>query len=98
MNYIATSANNSNASIGVASTAILPANNSRIGLTLSNISDTDIYIAFGADAVVGSGTYLKAGGGSLILDNTLMCTLAINGISASASKSVTFTEFLNKIN
>lgn len=97
MSLIATQANNDSVAVGTSNTTVLAENNSRIGLTISNISDTDIYLGFGEAAVVGKGTYLKANGGSLTLDNTLLCQLAIYAISASSSKNVSFTEFLNKI-
>ena len=59
--YIGITPTHSTVSVAVTTTAVIAANASRTALLLQNISDTDIYLKFGASATVGTGILLKAG-------------------------------------
>lgn len=79
--------------VTTSSTAILAANNARKYVAIVNDSDTTIYLAFGAAAVVNKGIRLNAAGGSLELTPPEMYRGAINGIhGGSGNKRVTVVE------
>lgn len=84
-------------SIANTSTAILTADAGRMGLILSNDSDEVLYLAFGEAAVLNQGVRLEATaagreGGVLTMD-TLVSTQAINAISTSGTKNLSYTAF-----
>lgn len=81
--------------VGAVTTVVLAEKTGRIGLVLCNDSDEAMYLAFGASAVMNSGTRLNANGGTILLDNALMSAQAINAICASGGKVLTYTEFYN---
>lgn len=83
-------------SVGVASTVVVAANNARRGLVLVNDSDSDIYIARGTAAVVGSGIKLNAGGGTFENDSKKdgLPVDDFNAISTAAAKNLSVTEHL----
>ena len=87
-----TTSTSSKVSVGTGSTAVLTANAGRKGIILSNDSDADLYLAFGAAAVMNEGVLLSVDG-VLKLDSALMSTQAINAISAAGTKNLAFTEF-----
>jgi len=84
---------NKGVDIGTTSTVILDANTSRYYFAIINDSDTDIYLALGADAVAHQGIRLNAHGGSFELVSRDMYRFAINGIHAgSGTKRVTVVD------
>lgn len=84
-----TSANNTYATVGVVSGVIVAANANRVSVDIVNDSDTVIYLAKGATAVVGSGIRLNANGGSVSISDWKE---VINGISSGANKNATVCE------
>lgn len=87
--YRSATANNTFATVGVASSLILSANGSRISATFTNDSDSTIYLSKGQPAVVGSGIRLNASGGALINDEF---TGDIYAISSGADKNMCISE------
>ena len=88
----ATAFTNAAVSVGTATTVVLAANANRKYALIVNDSDTVVYLAIGAAAVLNSGIRLNAGGGSYEVNWTNLHALAINGISSIAAKIVTVTE------
>jgi len=79
--------------VATVSTLIRDELEARKWLMLTNDSDTIVYIAFGAAAVMNSGSRLEANGGRLILTPKTRCTAAIYGIhGAAGTKGVLFAE------
>jgi len=74
----------------VTSTQVAAANADRIKIIMTNDSNETVYVAYGTAAVLNRGVRLNASGGSLVEENW---TGAINVISTSGSKIVTFIEF-----
>jgi hypothetical protein len=81
-----------NATVGVASGAVLAANASRKGAIIVNDSNRVIYLGIGAAAVVGSGIRLNANGGSYEISALNLSTQVINGIASVAGNNVTVHE------
>jgi hypothetical protein len=80
-------------SVGIASTIVRAANVDRRYLLLVNDSDTDIYVALGAAAVLNTGIRLNAGGGWYeMLDGQNLYRGAVNAIAAAANKILTIVE------
>tara|TARA_R100000750_G_C2288566_1_gene73992 strand:- start:151 stop:441 length:291 start_codon:yes stop_codon:yes gene_type:complete len=86
-------ATNGAVTAGVASVEVLAANNQRVGYAIVNDSDTAVYLAFGATAVLNEGVRLNSNGGATVSDTNSIFTGAINVISSAGSKEVTFVEF-----
>ena len=78
--------------IGATTTLALAANTSRLYASFVNDSTEDIYLAFGADAVMNTGVLLKAGGGSYEITAVNRFTGAVNAICATGSKKLCVTE------
>lgn len=79
--------------VGVASTPILPANPSRRYAIIVNDSVNNIYLAFGAAAVLNQGELLGGNGGIYeIAEDINLTTQAINGIAGFAGSNVTVQE------
>lgn len=75
------------------SAEVVPADNSRVGLTITNLDTTDtVFLAFGEDAVNGEGTALLPGS-SLTLDNTLIVGFVINAVSSANTPAVSWSAF-----
>jgi len=83
------------AAVGATTTVVLAASAVRRTVTLTNLSTSVVYLAFGTAAVSGHGVPLAAAvgagdvGGSYEVSGALS-KLAINGISDGASKSVAY--------
>ena len=83
------------AAVGATTTVVLAASAVRRTVTLTNLSTSVVYLAFGAAAVSGHGVPLAAAvgagdvGGSFEVSGA-MAKLAINGISDGAGKSVAY--------
>ena len=88
-----TNSTNSAVSVGSSDTSVLTADAGRLGIILVNDSDEAIYLGFGTAAVMNKGVRLNSAGGSLVLDNALMTSQAINAICTSGSKVLTYTTF-----
>ena len=82
----------SSASVGTTTTEIVASNAARKYLVLTNDSDEVVYITFGDDAVLNKGIRLNASGGAYEMLSENLSFKAINGISTSGSKVVTFVE------
>ncbi len=83
-------ATNTGVNVATASTEIIAADLKRRYAAIVNDSDTAIYIALGAAAVVNAGIRLNANGGSFELLTHDMYTGAINGIhEGTGTKRVT---------
>jgi len=79
--------------IGINSTEIAAAKHNRNYLAIVNDSDTTIYIAIGATAVVGRGIRLNANGGSFEMTKDNLSYQIVNGIHGnSGTKQVTVQE------
>ena len=83
------------AAVGATDTVVLAASAVRRSVTLTNLSTSVVYLAFGTAAVSGQGVPLAAAvgagdvGGSYEVSGALS-KLAINGISDGAAKSVAY--------
>lgn len=80
------------ASVGVASTAVLAANPSRLGVSLYNDSANNIYLGLGGPAVNGKGIKLVAGASwdGKLADAVWVGT--ITAIAAAAASSLSYVE------
>lgn len=88
-----TSPTNTGVNVGVASTAILAANTDRGYAAIVNDSDTAIYLALGAAAVLNQGIRLNARGGTFEIAWGNLWRGTIYGIhGAAGNKVVTVTE------
>lgn len=81
--------------VGDTTTVILAASSLRRSVTLTNLSTSVVYLAFGKSAVSGQGVPLAAAAGAGSVGGSYdvsgaMSKLAINGISDGAAKSVAF--------
>lgn len=79
---------NTAVNVAAASTTILAVNTDRLYAVIVNDSDTVIYIALGAAAVVNSGIRLNANGGSFEINWTNLHTCAIYGIHGGVGNKV----------
>ncbi len=79
---------------GIATGVILSANANRVYALFVNDSDTTVYLALGAAAVVNTGIRLNALGGNYEMSKKIgnLYTGAVNGISGIAGKVVLVTE------
>jgi hypothetical protein len=79
--------------VGIATTVVRTANGDRRYLLLVNDSDTIIYIALGANAVLHTGITLEPNGGWYeMLDGQNLYLGAINAITTVAGKVLTYVE------
>lgn len=79
--------------VTTSSTKIADANTARAYLRITNISDTDIYLALGATAEDVKGIFLDAAGGTFEIKPENLFVGQINGIHGGAgNKAVVFTE------
>lgn len=82
-----------NATVGATSTTVLAANTARKYLLLCNDSDEDIYVSFGAAAVLNKGLRLNAGGGIFeMVMGDMQFTGIVYAISTSGSKNLSYIE------
>lgn len=80
--------------VGDTNTEIIPANNNRVLVVLTNIGKNDMSIACDASAVLGRGIFLGRNGGNMVIDSTAFTEGPINGICESGkSSTVTYQEF-----
>jgi hypothetical protein len=80
----------SSATIGTSSANVVPANPSRVEVTICNDHATQVaYLSLGGTAVASTGIRLNAAGGSY---TTRGFTGAINAIATGASTVLTFSE------
>jgi hypothetical protein len=86
-------ATNSTATVGVASGTVLAANEARKRAIIVNSGAAGVWLSFGATAVVGTGVFLAAGGGSFEIDPDELYTGLITGISAGAGNVCGVVEF-----
>ena len=78
------------ANVTNATTEIMPANNARQWAVVVNASDTDMYVALDADAVLNKGILLIARGGSIVLNRKgdIFSNGPINGIHGGSGDKV----------
>lgn len=88
-------ATNGTVSVTTTSVALLAVNERRKYALVVNSSDVGIWLAFGATAVIGTGVYLAAGGGSYEIDSDNLYCGAVNGIAASGAGKVVGTAEFN---
>lgn len=82
------------ATIGIASVQILPANASRKGLTITNLSTKDIFLGFnGWAAVVNSGVVITASGGTYNMDRFDKTTGVVKAIAQQAGSVLSIQEY-----
>lgn len=79
---------NTGVNVGVASTLVLAANASRKYASFVNDSDTVIYLAVGAAAVVGQGIRINANGGSFEIERNNLTHKAVYGIHGGVGNKV----------
>lgn len=84
----------SNVSVTNSSTEILDANTTRKWAIITNIGNSDVFLAVGQTALVDKGALLGKRGGALALDASNMATEAINGITDGGSSTVMILEGL----
>lgn len=83
-------------SIGATSAEAVPQNNYRVGMLLTNISDSTIYLAFGVNpAVIGSGVPLLPRGGNFSMDDYIYTKESVNAIAHTANSALAVQEFQN---
>ncbi len=80
------------ATASASSTLALATNSNRIYALLINTGANDAWLALGTDAVVGSGIYLKAGGGSYEITGANLYRGPINVITTSSTSNIATTE------
>lgn len=78
--------------VTTSTTEIVPANNSRNFIYLTNVGANDVFIAFDKPAQINKGVLLGSNNGSLTLDKESNVLGPINGITASGSSAVIFQE------
>lgn len=79
-------------SVTTASSLALAANKGRNFLIVENISDTDLYCAFGTAAVVNQGLRLGASGGAILLDVKFPTTALYCIHGSTGTKTLLITE------
>lgn len=82
------------AGVGTASEIIVPANVDRVGLIVTNISDSTIYLGIENSATLKAGITLIPGGGSWSMDEYSYNNGAITAISTAATLVVAFQQFI----
>lgn len=83
------------ATVGVASTVVVPANANRTGLVLINTSTNYISLAFdGAAAVLYSGVTLSPAGGVFEMDPFIGTTGQVTAIASGASSNLAIQEYI----
>ncbi len=76
--------------VGTSDTSLIAANGGRVAAYICNThAVNDVYLALGGTAASGQGIYLRAGGGSVVIDNFHG---EIRAIATGASTVVTFSE------
>lgn len=70
----------------------LAANASRKFAVITNRGASDVYLAFGVAAEVGKGIYLKAAGGSLVIDRNNLFLGAVHCIATSGTSALSVAE------
>lgn len=83
---------NTYATVGAVTTEVVAANPSRMHLVLVNDSTQVMYLAFGADAVIGSGVRINASGGSYEMTPDNLYCGAIDAICAGGQANMTILE------
>lgn len=81
-----------NAAVINVSAEIVPLNQNRCYCLIQNDSDSTVYLALNAPAVVGQGIRLNAGGGSYEINFINLYTGAVNAITAAGSQNVCIQE------
>lgn len=82
--------------VTTSSAVMLAQNPNRKYLLIENLSDTNIYIKFGGDAVVAEGIMLTSGGGSYAMSRLVgnIDTRAVHAIhQGTGDKAISFTEY-----
>lgn len=82
---------NGTVSSDTTSAVFLAANEKRKYAVIVNASDVGVWLAFGGTAVIGTGVYLAAAGGSYEIDGDNLYCGAVHGIAASGSGKVVGT-------
>ena len=82
--------------VDTASKEVVAENYSRVGLVMTNLSDSTMYISFGVStAVLGSGMPILPYGGNFSMDEYTYSKEAINAISHSTNSLLAIQEFVN---
>lgn len=80
--------------IGIASAELLPPNENRKRVIITNGHATQsLWVSFGEAAVIGKGCYLAPNGGSLEIPPDELYVGQINGIASGAGTTVGVVEF-----
>lgn len=83
-----------NTLVGIASAQAVAQNTSRVGLVLTNVSNSTMYIGLaGATAVLNSGIVLLPFGGAWVMDEYSYNNELINAIAHSAQNILCIQEF-----
>lgn len=88
---IATTVTNSNISVAVSNTTIL-SSSSRTFMALTNNGAYDVWIAFGAAAVLNKGMLLSAYGGSVVMDKSSIYQGNVFGIAETTGTTIAYVE------
>lgn len=81
------------AGVGTASEIVVPENNNRVGLSVTNISDQTIYLGIGFTATLKAGIVLTPGGGAWSMDEYSYSKQAITAIGHTSTLVIAFQEF-----
>lgn len=78
--------------VDTVTTEIVPANNRRNWVVLTNIGDNDVYFAYGKPAEKSKGQILYANGGNSFIGGEWRTSQAINGVTLEGTSKVIFQE------
>ena len=83
------------AGVGTVSEIIVPMNNDRVGLMITNISSQTVYLALGGHpATLRAGIVLTADGGAFSLDSFSYTKDAVSAIAHASTLVVAFQEMV----
>lgn len=81
------------ANVTTASTIVVPANASRKGLTIINLTNTRVFLSFESNAATVNSGIMLANGGSFSMDNFSFTLGAVRAIVASGNSILSIQEF-----
>ena len=79
--------------VGTVSEIVIPANNNRVGLVVTNISDQTIYLGINNTATLSAGIVLTPGGGAWSMDEYTYSNQPITAIAHASTLVIAFQEF-----
>ena len=93
--YVINASPPTNVLIGVTDTQAVAENNSRLGLVVTNLSSSTVYLALmGMRSTLNAGIVLLPNGGAWQMDEWTWNTSQVNAIAHSASNILSVQEFI----